>query len=127
MDVYKTHGTFSWSELTTTDPAGAAAFHSGLFGWQVGDATPEMGDYRMARIGQDRVAGIMSLPPGSQPMTPHWGVYVTVNDVEKCVDQAKTLGAQVLVPPMDVPAVGRMAVRQFPQGAVFSVLQYSAA
>ena len=26
MDVYKTHGAFSWNELTSTDPAAAADF-----------------------------------------------------------------------------------------------------
>ena len=34
-------------------------------------------------------------------------------------------GVPVLVPPMDVPTVGRMAVLQDPQGAVFSVMTYS--
>ena len=37
MDLYKTHGAFSWSELTTSDPKAAAAFYSQLFGWAVND------------------------------------------------------------------------------------------
>ena len=35
MDVYKTHGAFSWSELMTTAPAAAAVLHGKLFGWTV--------------------------------------------------------------------------------------------
>ena len=35
MDVYKTHGAFSWSELMTSDPTAAAAFYGPLFGWTV--------------------------------------------------------------------------------------------
>jgi predicted enzyme related to lactoylglutathione lyase len=30
-------GTFSWVDLSTTDPAAAKAFHSALFGWEVDD------------------------------------------------------------------------------------------
>jgi len=35
MDVFKTHGAFSWSELMTSDPAAAAVFYGPLFGWCV--------------------------------------------------------------------------------------------
>ena len=126
MDVYKTHGAFSWTELTTSDPAAAASFYSALFGWQVKDPMPQMGDYRVASIGTNMVAGIMAPPAGSPPMPPHWGCYVTVDDVGQTVERASALGGQVLVPPMDVPTVGRMAVLQDPQGAVISVMQYGA-
>lgn len=125
MDVYKTHGAFSWSELTTSDPAGAARFYGALFGWTVKDPIPHMGDYRLANIGDASVAGIMSPPPGSPPMPPHWGVYVTVNDVSAIERQTVELGGKVLMPGVDVPTVGRMAVIQDPQGAVISVMQYS--
>ena len=35
MDPFKTHGAFSWNELMTSDPAGAAAFYRQLFGWRI--------------------------------------------------------------------------------------------
>ena len=126
MDVYKTHGAFSWNELTTSDPAAAAAFYGALFGWDVKPPMPHMGDYRIASLGETMVAGIMSPPPGSPPMPPHWGSYVTVNDCDASVAKAQALGGKLLVPAMDVPTVGRMAVLQDPQGAVISVMQYSA-
>lgn len=125
MDVYKTHGAFSWSELSTSDPEGAAAFYGALFGWQVQPPMPEMGDYRLASIGDEMVAGIMAPPPGAPPMPPHWGVYMTVAHCDEAVEKAVALGGKLLMPPMDVPTVGRMAVLQDPQGAVFSVMQYS--
>ncbi len=126
MDAYKTHGAFSWNELTTSDPAGAAQFYSQLFGWQVKDPLPAMGDYRVASIGSDMVAGIMPPPPGTPPMPPHWGCYITVDNADQAVDKAVALGGKLLMPPMDVPTVGRMAVLQDPQGAVFNVMQYEA-
>jgi predicted enzyme related to lactoylglutathione lyase len=125
MDVYKTHGAFSWSELATPDPEAAAVFYAALFGWQVQPAMPGLGDYRLASIGSEMVAGIMLPPPDALPMPPHWGVYITVTHCDKAVEKAVALGGRLLVQPMDVPTVGRMAVLQDPQGAVFSVMQYS--
>jgi predicted enzyme related to lactoylglutathione lyase len=127
MDVYKTHGAFSWSELTTPDPAAAAAFYGALLGWAVKDPDPHMGDYRVASVGEGMVAGICSPFPGAPPAPPHWGVYVTVDNADSTAAQCTALGGKVLVPPMDVPTVGRMAVLQDPQGAVFSVMTYSPA
>lgn len=125
MDVYKTHGAFSWSELATTDTAAAATFYSGLFGWTVKEMGAEMGDYRVANVGDTGVAGIMSMPPGAPPMPPHWGCYVTVDDVDATLAQCAALGGKTVMPPMDIPGVGRMAVIQDPQGAVLSIMRYA--
>ena len=125
MDVYKTHGAFSWSELTTTDPTAAAAFYGALLGWSVHEMGPEMGAYRVVNVGNEGVAGIMGMPPGAPPMPPHWGCYVTVTDVDTMLAKCAALGGKVLVPAMDVPTVGRMAVIQDPQGATLSLMQYA--
>lgn len=125
MDVYKTHGAFSWSELTTTDPKAAAAFYSGLFGWVFKDMGAAMGDYHVGSVGDTMVCGVMSAPPGAPPMPPAWGCYVTVTDLAASVARCGQLGGKVLVPPMDVPTVGRMAVIQDPQGATLSLMQYA--
>ena len=124
MDVYKTHGAFSWNELMTTDPAAAATFYGGLFGWTVKEMGAEMGGYRVVSVGESGVGGIMGCPAG-QPMPPQWGAYVTVDDVDATVARCSELGGKTLVPPMDVPTVGRMAVLQDPQGATISVMQYA--
>ena len=126
MDAYKTHGAISWSELTTTDPKAAAAFYGAMFGWTFKDMGAEMGGYHVVSVGDTQIAGIMSPPPGTPPMPPNWGSYVTVSDVEATVKRCAELGGKVCMAPMDVPTVGRMAVIQDPQGAVFSVMQYGA-
>ena len=44
-------GTFSWTDLVTTDVSGAKAFYSELFGWQWDDMPAgEAGSYSMARL-----------------------------------------------------------------------------
>lgn len=127
MDVYKTHGAFSWSELTTPDPAAAAAFYGQLFGWTVKDPDATMGDYRVASVGETMVAGLCAPFPGAPPAPPHWGVYITVEDADASAARCVSLGGKTLVAPMDVPTVGRMAVLQDPQGAVFCVMAYAEA
>ena len=128
MDVYKTPGAFSWSELTTTDPAAAADFYGQLFGWAVKPPDANMGGYRVVNIGEQGIAGIMGMEPGAPgapAMPPHWGSYVTVSDVDQASALCASLGGKVLVPAMDIPGVGRMAVFMDPQGAVISAIAYA--
>ena len=125
MDVYKTHGAFSWSELMTTDPEAASRFYRGLFGWTVKNMDMGTGPYHVASVGETAVGGIMGMPPDAGPMPPAWGCYITVDNVDETIARCTALGGKTLVPPMDVPTVGRMAVLQDPQGAVFSVMTYA--
>ncbi len=125
MDVFSTPGAFSWSELMTSDPAAAKAFYSKLFGWGTKDMQMSSGSYTTCQVGDSSVAGIMKTPPEAGGMPPTWGVYVTVADVEETIRQAESLGGAVVMPPMDVDGVGRMAVLRDPQGATFSVIKYS--
>ena len=125
MDAFKTHGAFSWNELVTSDPEGAARFYGDLFGWRVATMPLSQGHYRTVSVGDTAVGGIMATPPNAGPMPPTWGCYVTVDDVDAVLARCAALGGKTLVPPMDIPAVGRMAVLQDPQGAVLSVMAYS--
>lgn len=124
-DVYRTPGAFSWAELTVPDPAAAAAFYGQLFGWTTKEVNMG-GPYHVISVGETAVAGIMAPPPGAPPMPPHWGCYVTVSNADETIARCVELGGAVLVPAMDVPTVGRMAVLRDPQGAVFNVMQYAA-
>lgn len=125
MDADKTHGAFSWNELMTTDPAAAADFYGKLFGWSVQNMDMGTGPYLVAKTGETSVAGLMGMPPGAPAMPPAWGCYVTVDNVDQTLARCSELGGKTLVPPMDVPGVGRMAVLQDPQGAVLSVMTYA--
>ena len=126
MDTYKTHGAFSWSELMTSDPKAASEFYGTLFGWKVDTMDMGTGPYNVVKIGDTSVGGIMGKPPGTPAGMPSmWGCYVTVNNVEETLAKVKSLGGAVLMEPMDVKGVGRMAVIQDPQGAALSVIAYS--
>jgi predicted enzyme related to lactoylglutathione lyase len=111
-----------WIDLASPDMDAAAAFYSALFGWEVVDSspTPDM-RYAMLTLDGRLVAG---LGPQMQPgVPPTWTVYVMVGDVDEIVAATPDAGGQVLVPPMDVMTLGRMAVVSDPSGAVIGLWQ----
>lgn len=127
MDATKTHGAPSWSELTTTDPQAAMAFYGKLLGWTF-EAMPMEGmTYQVVKVDGQSVAGIMSLPPGAPAMPPGWGTYMTVDNVDDCVKRVDALGGKVVVPPTDIPGVGRFSMLADPQGALVSLITYEMA
>ena len=126
MDPYKTHGAFSWSELMTSNPKAACEFYGTLFGWKAETMDMGTGPYHVLKVGDTSVGGIMGKPPGTPAGMPSmWGCYVTVDDVDAILAKVRSLGGQVLMEPMDVKGVGRMAVIQDPQGAALSVMAYA--
>jgi uncharacterized protein len=117
-------GTFSWSDLTTTDQDGAKKFYTELFGWETTDN--EVGEgvyYTMAQLGGKEVAAISPQPEQQREagVPPTWNSYVTVESADDALEKAKELGAQVHADAFDVMDVGRMGVVQDPQGAFFLV------
>ncbi len=114
-------GTPSWVDLGTPDAAGGAAFYSALFGWEINDGPPEAGGYRMCMLNGKAVAGMG--PQMNPDMPPFWTTYVSVVDADATSATVTANGGQVLMPPMDVLDVGRMAIFMDPAGAAFSVWQ----
>jgi predicted enzyme related to lactoylglutathione lyase len=125
MDPYRTHGAFSWAELTTRDPAAAQEFYRKLFGWTAREMALPAGAYTTFQVGDSTVGGMMRVLGEAAGTPPTWGVYVTVTDVDATVEQAKALGGKVIAMPREIPGVGRMAVIEDPQGARLSVITYS--
>ena len=52
----------------------------------------------------------------------HWMVYFAVADADASAARVAGLGGAVSAPPFDLPLVGRLAVVQDPDGAVFTVM-----
>jgi predicted enzyme related to lactoylglutathione lyase len=112
-------GTFSWTDLATSDPDGAKRFYTELFGWEVDDQ-PIPGEdsvYTMLRKDGKDVAALFRAREG---MPTFWGCYVTVEGADPTAARAKELGGTVVMEPFDVMEVGRMAVIQDPTGAIVS-------
>jgi predicted enzyme related to lactoylglutathione lyase len=116
------HGTPSWTDLQTTEPAQAKEFYNALFGWEYDDQAIPGSDavYSMAQIKGKNVAAIAPLPDEQKAMgiPPHWNSYVTVTDVDATAAAVPAAGGQVMAPPFDVMDAGRMAVIVDPTGAI---------
>jgi predicted enzyme related to lactoylglutathione lyase len=125
-DRFKTHGDFSWTELMTRDVEAAKKFYAELLGWSMEEMPMAEGPYIVLRAGDKGVGGMMVMPSNVPAHVPaHWASYVTVDDVDAVAKKAEELGAKTIVPPTDVPGVGRFCTFQDPEGAVLSVMTYS--
>jgi uncharacterized protein len=121
--VWDEPNSLCWNELITTDVVAATKFYVGLFGWKT-EAMP-MGDftYTIAKNRDLAIAGLMQQPESMAGMPSLWGTYFAVADCDATVKRAEQLGATVMMPPTDIPEVGRFATLSDPQGAVFSLIK----
>jgi predicted enzyme related to lactoylglutathione lyase len=117
-------GTWVWNELYTGDPDKAVAFYQGLAGFTVDkmDMGP-MGTYQVLNHDGKGRAGAMKSPMPDIP--PHWLPYVQVEDADRTAERAKKLGGEIVVPPTDIPDIGRFAVLKDNQGAAIGILKPS--
>ena len=118
------HGMISWSELMTSDVAAAKDFYSQLFGWELEQACAAEMEYTIVKSNGREIGGMMAMPPEAAAAPPNWGIYITVDDVDATAAKAEGLGAKIVVPPRDIPQVGRFCVIQDPQGAFVSAITY---
>ncbi len=123
---FETHGALSWAELMTRDVAGSKEFYKEVLGWQMDEMPMQGGEpYTVLRAGGEAVAGMMRMPDNVPAQVPtHWAAYFTVSDVDAVAKKAQDLGATMIVPPTDVPDVGRFSTFQDPQGGVINVITY---
>ena len=117
-------GSVSWNELTTSDVEAAKKFYGTLFGWTFKQFPGSEMGYEVISIGDREFGGLMKTPKEMGNTPPSWTNYVTVENVDETAKNAKELGAKIVVPPMDIPNVGRFSLLQDPQGATIAVITY---
>lgn len=111
-------GTFCWETLVTPDPAAAIAFYGKVVGFRAGPSPSGEGTVLLA--GDTPVADVQPARPGGPS---YWATYVAVVDAEASRDRAARLGGKVIVPRIDVPKVGIVAVVADPAGASLGLFQ----
>jgi uncharacterized protein len=119
-------GSFSWTDLATTDQDAAKAFYMQLFGWEAEDMPAGEGIvYSMMQLAGKYVAAIAPQPEQQRDagVPPTWQSYITVESADEALARAGELGGTVHAGAFDVFDAGRMGVVQDPQGAYFLVWQ----
>jgi len=116
---------FVWHELMSTDPKASERFYREVAGLAVVGTDGDQG-YPLLTAEDRAVGGVAGPQPDGWPSggpEAHWLAYLGIDDIQRAVRTAEALGAQVLLPPVDVPGIGRAAVLRDPQGAAFGVFE----
>ncbi|MFF6953216.1 VOC family protein [Streptomyces iakyrus] len=134
LELVDQPGSLSWTELYTSDAAGAREFYGALFDWQFSDMPlpGDAGTYTLitpAGLSEDRMhGGLMQLRKEDLAMTggrPYWHPVFAVEDCDAAVAEVAGNGGTVQMGPEDMEGVGRLAVCLDPAGADFVVLKPS--
>lgn len=115
-------GRICWNELLTSDDAAAQRFYGAMFGWreEPKDMGP-MGTYRVQKLGDKQVGGIMKNPMHGAPSC--WLVYFLAPDLAGTTQKAKQLGAMALLENTPIPGIGAFSMLRDPTGATFALFQ----
>ena len=107
-------------EISAQDRQEAANFYKAIFGWETQDF-PDM-DYTTFKSGEGGIGGgFMTVRDDSPAGTVV--AYIQTDDINATLSQIEAHGGKVLVPPMDIPGVGRFAHFSDPTGNLMAVLQ----
>lgn len=118
-----THGSPSWLQHSSKDPAAARKFYEIVLGWSVSEMPMKDGsNYPVIVVGDKPVGGFSPMPGNDG-----WLPFITVDDVDARVEKAKAAGATIVSEPMTAPGVGRMATIADPCGARLAFIDYSKA
>jgi predicted enzyme related to lactoylglutathione lyase len=105
-------------ELRTDDLPRACAFYTRLFGWTAESVRVGASLYLALGLGEGIEGGVVE----RDIERPVWLPYVEVPDIARATDQARRLGATVLLEPREGPA-GWRSVLAAPAGAEIALWQ----
>jgi uncharacterized protein len=119
--AYRT-GRFVWFELVTPNVDDGVAVWTEVSG--LGVTEMPMGPsatYKMLTRDGKTQAGVTAPPMAEVP--PHWLSYLSVDSVDDKHAAVTRHGGRSIVPPTDIPIIGRFAIVADPEGAVFALFR----
>jgi len=119
------NGRIIWHDCMTPDSDKAIAFYTKLMGWTITTWDGAGAPYHQWTNNGRTLGGSMPMPEEAVKAgaPAHWMMYVFVEDIEQSFALATSLGAASCVPVTEIPTVGRFAVLNDPQGALFAMFQ----
>lgn len=122
-------GTLCWNELRTRAAQESIAFYGDVLGWTTVLSEDDDPPYYEWQNGDHTVGGLAPMVGDESPaeVPNHWRVYFAVEDTDASAALGAELGGVVVVPPTDIPTVGRFALLDDPQGAPFAIISLAQA
>ncbi len=108
----------SYFELGGRNAAKLSEFYSDLFGWKIEQHAPAaaFAEYYRVEAAKEGIAGGIIQTSGEMPPN-YLMVYITVDDLQACLDKAESLGGEIVVTPFEMPGgMGQIAVFRDPDG-----------
>jgi predicted enzyme related to lactoylglutathione lyase len=125
-------GSIWWNELNAHDTEKARAFYAKVAGWtpktmSLDDpsrpAKPGEPEYTVFSAKGQETAGATKLEDAEgEEREARWVPYIQVANVDAAVRSAEEMGGKIVESPYDVPKIGRLAVVEDPEGAVFGLV-----
>ena len=81
------------------------------------------GQYTIFKNGDRGAGGMYKITPDMEAMPPMWWGYFAVDDCDASAARTSELGGEVMIPPKDIPGVGRFAIINDPQGAAVAFIK----
>jgi len=116
-------GDWIWVQLFTREVARASEFYRKFGDYEVLPNTERTNSVILTANGYARAA-VMGLPADKPQVRPAWLPFVRVKHITESLQQAKTLGGQVLIAPKDDLLQGRVAVIADPTGAAIGMMEW---
>lgn len=119
-------------EMPAKDKKRVSDFYSKVFGWDMQQMGPEMGNYVLAQTSETDQDGMVKTPGNINGgffeykdeegfNYPH--LVISVDDLEKSIEDVKSAGGQVPGEPMDIPGVGKYISFKDSEGNNVGMLQ----
>ena len=121
-------GALCWNEVFTSNVDQAGRFYVQTLGWKTKaiDMGP-MGTYtlfnREGASNEKNEGGMMALSPDMKGVPSHWLTYFLVASCDAATKKLGELGGKTVMPPTDIPKIGRFSITQDPQGATFALFE----
>jgi predicted enzyme related to lactoylglutathione lyase len=125
-------GSIWWNELNAHDTERARAFYAKVAGWtpkamSLDDpsraAKPGEQEYTIFSAKGQETAGVTKIEDAEgEEQEARWVPYIQVANVDAAVRSAEEMGGKIVESPYDVPKIGRLAVVEDPEGAVFGLV-----
>ncbi|HEX9658230.1 MAG TPA: VOC family protein [Bacteroidota bacterium] len=110
-------------EINARDSQRVQEFYSNLFDWKIDSNNPMR--YGLVNTGskEGAMGGIGQADPNNP--SPSVTFYVQVDDLQKYLDRAESLGGRTVMPPMEIPGMVTLAMFADPEGNVIGMVKAS--